>query len=250
MTAPLVISGVRMGRLRVDVLERSSALDAVRRLVEAGRGGAVFTPNVDHVVMAERHPSFECAYRRASLTFADGAPIVWASKLIGPALPEKLSGSDMLYPLVRLAAEHGWRVYLLGGGPGVATEAADRMRAEFGVDIVGTDDAHIKLDDPAADAPVLARIRAARPHLIFVALGAPKQELWIDQARHALGGAVAIGVGASLDFVAGKVRRAPSWMSKMGLEWFYRLCQEPRRLWRRYLVHNVLFLWYLARERG
>lgn len=233
---------LRVGRLWVDVLTREGALDAIAALVEGGDGGSVFTPNVDHVVTAEHDATFRAAYDSASLSLADGAPVVWASRLLGAPVPEKLSGSDMLLPVARLAAERGWRVYLLGGGPGAAAEAARRLTRDHGVTIVGVDDGFVpRHADPARDAPVIARIQAARPDLVFVALGAPKQELFIARALPDIAPAVCIGVGASLDFLAGTVRRAPAWMSRLGFEWLFRLAQEPRRLWRRYLVQDPQF---------
>ena len=233
---------LRLGRLWVDVVTREGALATLAALVAEGAGGAVYTPNVDHVVMAERDDAFQAAYAGANLSLADGVPLVWASRLLRPAFPEKLSGSDMLVPMARLAAERGWGVYLLGGGPGAAAEAARRMREEFGVRVVGVDDGVVsRHPDPASDAAVIARIRQARPELVFVGLGAPKQELFIARARAHLGPAVCVGVGASLDFLAGTLRRSPAWMSRAGLEWLYRLGQEPRRLWRRYLVQDPAF---------
>ena len=239
---------LRVGTLWVDVVTRVQALEALDSLVARGEGGSVFTPNVDHVVMAERNAAFRDAYDRASLSLADGTPLVWASHLLRPAVPEKLSGSDMLRPMAELAAKRGWRVYLLGGGPGSAAEAARRLRNEHGVNVVGIDDARISAEpDPASDAPVLARLRAARPDLVFVALGAPKQELFIARALPGMGTAVAVGVGASLDFLAGSLRRSPAWMSRVGLEWLYRLAQEPRRLWRRYLIQDPKFVMVVLR---
>jgi N-acetylglucosaminyldiphosphoundecaprenol N-acetyl-beta-D-mannosaminyltransferase len=238
---------LRLGRLWIDVLTREQALDELRALVESGQGGAVFTPNVDHIAMVEHHAAFRRAYRWARLTFADGAPVVWASRLLGRKLPAKLSGSDLIRPIARLARERRWRVYLLGGGPGAAREAARRLRGECGVEIVGVDESHITLEGDLVASPIVARIRDARPDLILVALGAPKQELWMYRALPALAPAVGIGVGASLDYVAGTLRRAPQWMSKAGLEWLYRLRQEPRRLWRRYLVQDPTFALILLR---
>jgi N-acetylglucosaminyldiphosphoundecaprenol N-acetyl-beta-D-mannosaminyltransferase len=230
---------VRIGRIWVDAVARAEALETIRRLVDTHQGGAVFTPNVDHILMAETNREFRLAYRRASLVLADGVPIIWASKLLGAPLPEKLSGSDMVLPIARLAASQRWRVYLLGGNSGVARLAAERLSKREGVLIVGVDDAFIRLEraDPEQHK-VLDRIRDAKPDLLFVALGAPKQELWIARHRAELGPTVAIAVGASLDFVAGTLRRAPRWISTAGLEWLYRLVQEPRRLWRRYLLRG------------
>jgi N-acetylglucosaminyldiphosphoundecaprenol N-acetyl-beta-D-mannosaminyltransferase len=237
---------VRIGRVWIDAVSKSQALDKIRELVECRSGGAVFTPNVDHILLAETNSEFRRAYRRASLVLADGVPVVWASRLLRIPVPEKLSGSDMVLPIARLAASRGWRVYLLGGNPGVAKDAAARLSEREGVLIVGVDDPFIKLDE-MNHTPVIARIREAKPDLLFVALGAPKQELWISRHRHELSPAVSIAVGASLDFVAGRLTRAPRWVSAAGLEWLYRLGQEPRRLWHRYLVRGPRFIPVLLR---
>jgi N-acetylglucosaminyldiphosphoundecaprenol N-acetyl-beta-D-mannosaminyltransferase len=239
---------VRIGRLWIDALTVEQGLDAIRELVARGRGGTVFTPNVDHVVMAETDAAFRRAYRQASLSFADGVPLIWASRLLRSPLPAKLSGSDMILPIARLAAREGWRVYLLGGAPGAAGAAAKQLREAYGVEIAGVDDSLVRLDeDSDGQRLIVERIRRARPHLIFVALGAPKQELWSARVLDAVRPAVAIGIGASLDFVAGHVRRAPSWISRLGLEWLYRLAQEPRRLWRRYLLRDPAFVLIVLR---
>jgi N-acetylglucosaminyldiphosphoundecaprenol N-acetyl-beta-D-mannosaminyltransferase len=245
---------VRFGRLWVDALGFDEAIAAVRELVTRGQGGAIFTPNVDHVVMAEEHAGLRRAYRRASLSFADGMPLVWTSRVLGKRIPEKLSGSDMIVPIVKLAAQENWGVYFLGGMPGVpgaAELAAELLKLQHGVRIVGVDGSMVSMDGsrPEDDA-VLERVRAARPDIVFVALGAPKQELWIARTLDTIKPAVAIGVGASLDFISGQLSRAPRWMSNSGLEWAYRLGQDPRRLWKRYLIRGPRFigiLWRTAR---
>ena len=234
---------VRLGELWIDSLTFAEALDEVAELVHAGAGGAVYTPNVDHVMLAEAHAGFREAYEHTSLSLADGMPLLWASRLLGTPLPEKVSGSDLVMPIAALAAARGWGVYLLGGAPGVAEEAAARLRRFCGVRIVGCDTPQIALDGGCeADRLVIERIRRAAPQIVFVALGAPKQELWIRRMLPHVRPAVLVGIGASLDFVAGRVRRAPPWLSSLGLEWLYRLGQEPRRLWRRYLVRDPQFL--------
>ncbi len=239
----------------MDPVTLAEAVDAIAGLVARGRGGFVVTPNVDHVVMAERREDFRAAYAAADLSVADGQPIVWSSRLLGPALPEKVSGSDLVLPLMERAARSGWRVFLLGGRPGVAEAAAERLRAR-GVDVVGTSAPSIRTDPDRLDAGARSAaesVRAARPHLVLVALGAPKQELWMYRHREALAPAVLLGVGAALDFLAGAVPRAPRWVSRAGLEWLWRLSREPRRLWRRYLVQDALFvavLWRALRTRG
>jgi N-acetylglucosaminyldiphosphoundecaprenol N-acetyl-beta-D-mannosaminyltransferase len=233
---------LRIGHAWIDVLTFEQGLAAIAALVRAGRGGAVYTPNVDHIVTLERNAKFRDVYTRASLSFADGVPVIWASWFLRPVLPEKLSGSDMIIPLARLAGREGWRVYLLGGTPGAAAIAAERLRAECGTTIVGIDDGMVRIGDRSPEQlAIVERVRAARPDLVLVALGAPKQEFWIDEHMTEIAPAVSVGVGASLDFVAGTMRRSPRWMSKVGLEWAYRLAQEPRRLWRRYLIDDPRF---------
>jgi N-acetylglucosaminyldiphosphoundecaprenol N-acetyl-beta-D-mannosaminyltransferase len=238
---------VRFGELWVDSLTFAEALDAIEALVVTGRGGSVFTPNVDHVVNADDNPSFSAAYAAASLSLADGQPLVWTSRLLGAPLPEKISGSDLVFPLMKRAAARRWRVYLFGGGPGVAEKAAQVLREQLGVKIVGCEAPRISLEpDPAVDGPAMERIRKANAQLLLVALGAPKQELWLHRVGAGIRPTVGVGVGASLDFVAG-ARRAPRWMSRAGLEWLFRLLQEPRRLARRYLINDPKFLLILYR---
>lgn len=257
MTAPEAVDAssmspprVRIGQLAIDAVTFAQALDKIAQLVDRRNGGTVFTPNVDHVVKAEHDAHFRRAYSHADLCLADGMPLLWASRLLGSPLPEKVSGSDLIVPLVRLASERRWRIYLLGGGPGVAEKASEKLARELGADIVGTDAPTIGPDGADENSKqTLERLRAASPDLVLVAFGAPKQELWIDRFTDRIAPAVAIGVGGSLDFVAGEVRRAPAWMSRVGVEWLFRLLQEPRRMWRRYLIEDPVFLLIVARSR-
>jgi N-acetylglucosaminyldiphosphoundecaprenol N-acetyl-beta-D-mannosaminyltransferase len=247
------VSGVRrfiLGPVPIDSVTLEQALEVVEGLVGSGEGGSVFTPNVDHVVQASENARMREAYARASLSIVDGVPLLWAARLFGETLPEKVAGSDFVPPLLALAADRGWRVYFLGGTPGVAEKARDKLREQLpALQVVGIDASRIDVDEPPERRQVvLDAIRAAKPHLVFVALGAPKQEIWIDQVGEELRPAVFLGIGASLDFVAGTVPRAPRWISSSGLEWLFRLSREPRRLWRRYLLRDPKFLLVLARE--
>lgn len=238
----VVSARLRIGRLSVDILDFDEALDAIEQLVDAGKGGSVFTPNVDHVVTVEKNPEFAQAYERASLSLPDGMPIVWASKLLGQPLKERVAGADLILPLMERATRKTWRVYMLGAGPGVADKAADIVRARFGTNVVGTSSPMVKLDDAAQLDGIVAELKAAKPHLVLMALGAPKQELLIDRINDRIRPAVSLGIGAGLDFIAGTVKRAPPFFQRSGLEWAYRLAQEPGRMWRRYLVNDPLFL--------
>ena len=237
---------VRFGRVCVDAVDHAQALVAIENLVATQRGGAVYTPNVDHVVLAEQLPEFAEAYARADISLCDSQPLRWISPLFGPAIPERVAGSDFFLPLMRLASKREWRVFLLGGGPGVAEEGAERLAREEGVTIAGTAAPTIGLTAEAGEEALVALIAKARPDLIVTLLGAPKGELWINRVRDRLRPAVAVQLGASLDFYLGRVRRAPVWMRQAGLEWLFRLIQEPRRLAHRYLVRGPRSLLILA----
>ncbi len=235
---------VRIGQVPIDPVSFSDAISRIEELVGEGRGGNVFTPNVDHVVLAENDSEFREGYHQASLSLVDGMPLVWAARLLGTPLPEKVSGSDLLLPLANLAGRNRWPVYLLGGGPGVAAQVAAELEQRFGTPVVGFDSPRIDLapcGEPAS-REAIDRIRAVQPRLIFVALGSPKQEVWIHRYLELLRPAVAVGVGASFDFIVGVQSRAPRWMSRLGMEWLYRLAMNPRRLWRRYLLNDPKFL--------
>jgi N-acetylglucosaminyldiphosphoundecaprenol N-acetyl-beta-D-mannosaminyltransferase len=232
-----------IGQLPVDVLRLGEAVTAVCELVQRGTGGAVFTPNVDHLVRAEEDATFRAAYRRAELSLADGMPVVWLSRALPQPLPERVAGADLLWPLLEAAAQRRLRVFLLGGAPGVAERAQARLEKELGVEVVGTCSPKVGPRGECADLEAIeAQLRTARPDLVIVALGSPKQELFIEQIRARVRPAVLLGLGAGLDFIAGTVRRAPPWISRAGLEWLFRLVQEPRRLWHRYLVRGPRFL--------
>jgi N-acetylglucosaminyldiphosphoundecaprenol N-acetyl-beta-D-mannosaminyltransferase len=231
-----------IGGIWIDVLTFAEALREIERLVDLKRGGSVFTPNVDHIVKASSNRAFKSAYDRTSLSLADGMPLIWVSRLLGCRLPERVAGSDLLVPTLELAARRKWKVYLVGGAPGVAESAARKMSDEMGIQVVGWDDCRIDSDGSDPGGASISRVRAAEPDVVFVALGPPKQELWIDRATDTIRPAIALGIGASLDFLIGKHKRAPESLRRMGLEWAYRLWLEPRRLWRRYLVEGPRFV--------
>lgn len=241
---------VHFGRLDLDEVSMAEAIAAIDALVTARAGGTVLTPNVDHVVMVETDARLRAAYAAASLSLVDGTPVLWAARALGHWLPEKVSGSDLILPLAELAAAMRYRVYFLGGAPGVAERAIWQLRRLVpDLIVAGMDAPAVDVDGPpSAHDAVVARLRAARPHLVLVALGCPKQEIFMHQIAAAARPAVLLGIGAGLDFWAGTATRAPGWVSAAGLEWLYRLAREPGRLWRRYLVRDPRFLRILLRE--
>jgi N-acetylglucosaminyldiphosphoundecaprenol N-acetyl-beta-D-mannosaminyltransferase len=240
---------IRIGEIPVDVLGFDESIDCIEQLVQKKCGACVFTPNVDHVMLARNNIRLRRAYADASLALADGMPLLWAARVLGTPLPARVSGSDLVWPLMDRAARRGFGVYLLGGAPGSAEQAAAALVARLpDIRVVGIDAPDIDVDMPdIAAQPILDRIAAAHPDIVLVGLGAPKQEIWIHEHLEALRPAVAVAVGATIDFVAGKVPRAPRWMSRVGAEWLYRLAREPRRLAHRYLVRDLGFALVLAR---
>lgn len=241
-----------MAGLPMDPVTLEGAIDRVIELAQSGRGGTVFTPNADHIVVAHEDPEFMRAYEAVSLSLVDGTPVFWMSRLLGLGLPEKVSGSDLFEPLVSALAGRGLPIYLLGGGPGVAELAAEKLQERHpGLVVSGLGAPRMnsqgKLED---EESWLRKIEEARPAVVFVACGAPKSELFSARVRERLAPAVLVCVGAAIDFSAGTMARAPRWISKIGLEWAYRLFKEPKRLARRYLVRDPKFLWLALRDRS
>ena len=235
---------VRVGGAWFDNVTMDEALERIDGLVRAKRPAIVVTPNVDHVVRLQRDRGYANLVRRADLVLADGQPIVWTSRLAGVPLKERVAGSDLFPRLCGVAAERDYRVFFLGGDPGAAEGAQRTLQQRYrGLRVVGTYcPPHGFENDTEENRRAVDAVRAARPDILFVGLGSPKQERWIATHMREYGPAVSIGVGISFSFVAGRVRRAPRWVRRLGLEWMHRLCMEPRRLWKRYLVAGWSFL--------
>jgi N-acetylglucosaminyldiphosphoundecaprenol N-acetyl-beta-D-mannosaminyltransferase len=212
--------------------------------MERGQGGWIATANLDHLRRLQQPGEFRRVYEQADVVVADGMPVVWACRVQGTPVPERVAGSDLIRSLSVAAARARRSVYLLGGEPGTAEAAATRLvESAPGLVIAGTRCPPFGFErDPAQLEELRAALAAARPDVVFVALGSPKQELLIARLRDALPGAWWIGVGISFCFVAGTVRRAPRWLQRLGLEWLHRLVQEPRRLWARYLWSGPPFV--------
>lgn len=210
--------------------------------MKGGIPACLATANVDFLMQATRDPELRRILLDADLVIADGMPIVWASRRMGPPLRERVTGSDLTPLLAAACAREHLRVFLLGGAPGVADKAAAELtRRNPGLTIAGT------YAPPRGDLldmdheTILARLRAARPHLLLVAFGAPKQEKFINLHRRQWEVPLAIGVGGTLDFLAGAQTRAPAWVQRVGFEWLWRMGTDPRRLAGRYIA-NIAFL--------
>ena len=219
----------------------AEALDLLVGLAQGDRPAYVVTANVDHVVRFHRCPEVRPLYTQADLVVADGMPLIWASRLLGAPLPERVAGSDLFPALCARAAEHGLSVFLLGGSPGTAQRAAEILQARHPrLRVAGTccPDYGFEKDD-AESTRIVQMIRDAHADILFVGLGSPKQERWIVSHCAACEAKLSIGIGISFSFLCGDVVRAPRWMQRIGLEWLHRLCQEPSRLWKRYLVEDL-----------
>ena len=213
--------------VRVDCVDMQSALDRIEKLVEAGGHHLVATVNPEFVMRAQGDLEFARILDSADLSLPDGWGVVWAARRQGCDLPGPVTGVDLIPQLAELCAHRGWRLFLLGAGPGVAEELAGRLKVELPeLDV----DLYAGSSDPAADDETVRRIADFRPHVLLVAFGAPKQELWIDRAGRRVQVPVSIGVGGSFDYLTGRVPRAPGWMRQARLEWAFRLVRQPWRM--------------------
>ncbi len=218
-----------------DPLTLAGAVDRIDEMVDTWRPHHVVTANVDFLVQALRDPELRRILADADLVLCDGKPLVWASRWLGNALPGRVAGADLVPLLLQRAAVKGWKVFLLGAGAGVAEEAARRAALQYPtLPPISFYSPPFRPLEKMNHAEIVARIREVQPELLLVSFGCPKQEKWIAMHYRELGVPVAIGVGATLDFLAGRVRRAPRWMQQSGGEWLFRVAQEPRRLFRRY----------------
>jgi N-acetylglucosaminyldiphosphoundecaprenol N-acetyl-beta-D-mannosaminyltransferase len=213
--------------VRVDCLDMPAALDRIERLVEAGGHHLVATVNPEFVMRAQDDHEFARILDSADLSLPDGWGVVWAARRHGCDMRGPVTGVDLIPQLAELCAHRGWRLFLLGAGPGVAEELAGRLKVELPELEV---DLYAGSPDPAADDETVGRIADFRPHVLLVAFGAPKQELWIDRAGRRLQVPVSIGVGGAFDYLTGRVPRAPGWMRRARLEWAFRLVRQPWRV--------------------
>lgn len=217
----------------LDALSLDEVARRICALIERRQQAHIVTLNPEIVMRARRDAGLARIIREARLVTADGVGILWALRLVGRRVPERVTGVDLTLALAERAAEMGYPVFLLGAGPGVAQAAAEALVRRFpGLRVVGCWGGSPR---PHDDAEATAHIRSSGARLVLVAYGAPAQELWIVRALPALPGVVAIGVGGALDMIAGRIPRAPLWMRAAGLEWLYRLARQPWR-WRRMLA--------------
>jgi len=233
----------------VDCLTESQAVDLLAIQSKQGMGSFVVTVNLDHLRRCRKDPEYRNLVSEADVVVADGMPLVWASRMQGGnQIPERVAGSTMMFSLCDRAAEDGLSIFLLGGYPeGVAQEAGEALVVRYpGLKIAGTYCPPFGFEhDTDMMEEISAMLRSASPDIVYVALGSPKQEVLIRTMRGVLPQAIWIGIGISLSFATGEVQRAPVLLQRLGLEWLHRLFQEPKRLFRRYIVDGIPFAAFL-----
>jgi len=239
---------VRLFDLPFDSVDLPGALARVEQYVAEGTFHQGCGVNVDQLVRTRRDPAFQRMVASSDLITADGTPVVWASRLLGRSLPERVPAIDLFEALLGLAAARGWGVYLLGARPEILEQAEDLYCCRHpGLRVVGRHHGYFGADE---ERGIAEAIRAARPQLLFIATSSPKKERFIDAHRDLLAEVpFVLGVGGAFDIAAGLTHRAPPWVARIGMEWFFRFAQEPRRLARRYFVDDVAFLGMVVRER-
>lgn len=235
---------VRLAGTGFDPVTEEEVVSQVRDAVAGGRGGRIVTPNVDILRQAETDASVRAYLETADLVVADGMPLVWASRLTGTPLPERVAGSSLIWSLSEGMARDGRSIFIIGGTPGSpdgAIRAGLRLSADYpGLRVAGAICPDFGFEhDAAAYSDLVRDVASAAPDLVFVGLGFPKQEQVVDRLREHLPRAWFMGCGAAVNFVAGDIERAPRWMQRTGLEWAHRLGTEPGRLAGRYLKHDA-----------
>lgn len=236
----------------LDNVSQKFVLKKIEKHISKREPAYIVTANVDHIIKLQKDEEFRRAYDNAFLALADGAPLVMAAGFLGHPLIERVTGADLLPALCALSAKEGYGVFLLGGKSrgGILLVAKILKKRYPGLRIVGAHSPHFGFEDnPHENEKIVRKIKESRADILFVGLGAPKQEKWICRFKNEYNVPISIGIGVSFNFISGRVRRAPVWMQKIGLEWLWRLMAEPRRLWKRYLVDDMQFFRLVLKQK-
>jgi len=234
---------VRVLEIDIDKVTNQEVLRIVQGFMESKKPHQIIPLNVDCCMLARTDGEFRDIVNEASLCVADGMPLVWASKLLGSPLPERVNGTNLVYALCRDGQARHYRFFLLGAEPDVCARAADVLARDHpGIEVAGYYSPPFGPFPDEENERIVRKVREAHPDILLVAMGAPKAQKWIAAHLDACRVPVAMGIGGALDFVAGKYKRAPAWVQEHGFEWFFRLCVDFRRLWRRYLVQDMPFI--------
>ena len=224
----------------IDNLTMQETLQAINQLIQENKSAYVVTPNVDHIVQLETNRELQEVYKNAALILTDGKPLLRIANWYGTPIKEKISGSDLFPLLCNMAAAKGYKMFFLGAAEGVAKRAAENLTMKYkGLQVVGTYSPPFGFENNKNEMDKIKNmIKASKPDILIVGLGCPKQEKFMYHHCKELGVPISLGLGASFDFEAGNIKRAPRWMANHGLEWLFRITQDPRRMAKRYLVND------------
>lgn len=232
---------IKFMNTNIDNFTMAETLHEIDKLIQKKNCSYVVTPNVDHIVRLEKDVELQKVYKNASLILTDGKPLIWISKWYKTPIKEKISGSDLFPKVCELAANKNYTMYLLGAAEGVADTAAKNLMKKYpGLNVVGTYSPPFGFEKNEQEMnKIKTQIQEVHPDILIVGLGCPKQEKFMYYHCKELGVPISFGLGASIDFEAGNIKRAPKWMSNHGLEWLYRFSKEPKRLFKRYFVDDL-----------
>ncbi len=235
--------------VKFDGVLLAEVLSKIEQFIQERVLHQVCVVNVWSTVLMQKDPEFLAVNNSAAISVADGMPLTWVSRWFGPPIPERISGSDLFHAFNTLAAEKGYRVFMLGATSETLESLSVKLEAAYpGLCIAGSYAPPFSQSfSEEENRKIIQAVNSAQPDLLWVGLSAPKQEKWIWDNRDSLNVPVAVGVGAVFDFFSGNIKRAPFWMQKIGIEWLHRLSHEPSRLWKRYLIGNPAFIWYIVK---
>lgn len=245
---------IKFMNTEIDNLTMEETLVEIDRIIQQDKNAYVVTPNVDHIVQLEKDQELKEVYKDADLILADGKPLIWISKLYKNPIKQKVSGSDLFPLLCEMAAEKNYKMFFLGAAEGVAKKAAQNLKKRYkNLEVVGTYSPPMGFEkDEAEIQKIEEMIKESKPHILIVGLGCPKQEKFIFHYRDRLSVPISLGLGASLDFEAGNVKRAPGWMANHGLEWLFRITQDPKRMFKRYVINDtkiISLIWKYRKQK-
>lgn len=230
----------------VDNLSLEEALQQIEGFIRTGKPQQHVAINVDKIIKMRKDPQFRKTIAGCDLITIDGQPLIWASKLLGRPIKERFGGLDIMNGIIPRAVDKGYRIYLLGAREEVVKKVVEHYKLKFpSLRIVGWRDGYW---EARKEEKMVTEIKNVKPDILFVAISSPKKEVFLQKYLRKMDVPFVMGVGGAFDIIAGVTKRAPKWMQRCGLEWLFRLCQEPRRLWKRYLLEDPIFLWLVLKE--
>ncbi len=247
MSEPLKLLGIKINRVT-----KEETVQMVKNVIRSKRsyGHYICVANVHSVMSGRQSEKLRAALNSSLLTVADGMPLIWSAKFLGYPLKERIAGPDLMLELLGISEKEGHKNFFYGSSENILGSLVENLKKEFpGIKIIGSVAPPFRPLTVKEEHEIITRINEAAPDILWVGLGAPKQELWMAEHQDRLKVPLMIGVGAAFDFHAGYKKRAPLWMQKSGLEWAWRLMSEPRRLWKRYLIDDMPFFWYILKQK-